>query len=50
MTVLAYIFTMEKALVKIIFGRKCFILHPFFIFFCGTSYDFWDAKDLLGHI
>ena len=34
MTSLSYIFTMEKALVKMIFGRKIFICHRFSNFLC----------------
>ena len=45
MTSLAYIFTMEKAPVKIIFG---FIVDLLFVNrfpkLCGTFLDFWDAK------
>ena len=42
-TSLANIFTMEKLVVKIIFGSKCFICKPIFIF-CGHFIDFWKAK------
>ena len=41
MTFLAYNFTMEKALVKIIFGRKFFICQPIFKFL-------WHFLRLLG--
>ena len=40
MTSLAYIFTMEKSLVKIIFGRKFFICQPIFIFFLALLKTF----------
>ena len=46
MTSLAYFFTMEKALVKIIFGRKFFIHQPIFKILVALFYDFWDAKKL----
>ena len=44
MTSLANINTLEKALVKIIFGHKIFYLSADFQNFYGTFYNFWDEK------
>ena len=45
MTSHAYIFTMEKALVKITFGRKFFICQPIFDFFVALLTTFGMKKD-----
>ena len=48
MTSLAYIFTMEKALVKIIFGHKMFICQPIFKVFVAVFTTFGMQNLLLG--
>ena len=45
MTSLAYIFTMEKTLVKIIFGRKIFIRLPIFKILVSLFTTFGMRKD-----
>ena len=44
MTSLAYIFTMEKVLVKIIFDHKIIICHAIFIIFVALLKTFEMAK------
>ena len=45
MTYLAYIFTMEKALVQIFFGRKIFICQPIFKILVALFTTFEMQKD-----
>ena len=45
MTSLAYIFTMEKSLVKIMFGCKQFICGPIFKLFAALLKTFGMQKD-----
>ena len=49
MTSLAYIFTMEKKLVKIVFGRKFFICEPIFKIFAAHFTTFRVERDDKSH-